>query len=115
MWTAATVHLDDVASARSGQADLVQLSGRLLLEVVAVSLSGREQRILNRMADQLAASDPELVSFLEIFCWLAWSETTQAGQLTAARPANRTGVRRRRVWRAVSRYLDDLGQSGYLP
>ena len=61
-----------------------------------MSLSAHEQRTLRRIADELAASDPELASILGVFNRLAWGEAMPARQPPVARSVG--GVRARSPW-----------------
>jgi Protein of unknown function (DUF3040) len=65
-----------------------------LMEVAFVSLSAREQQMLGRIADELAASDPGLASTLGVFNRLTSGEEMPARQqVRAGRPRRTTRAR----------------------
>ena len=74
------------------------------MEVAAVSLSAREQRTLRRVADELAASAPELASMFGVFNRLAWGEAMPARQPPVARSAGRGRARSPWLRLAASRF-----------
>src|SRR5262249_32296047 len=58
-----------------GEVRLTECSGLYrLMEVAAVSLDANEQRTLNGIADELAASHPKLASILSVFSRLTRGE-----------------------------------------